>query len=84
MAGIRAHHGAEAGFGAGSGADAAIAHGVLIADVVAKAVAGGPDDNPDLEAFARATGELGLTADAYDDVCSRVEQRFGEVAGRFS
>lgn len=77
---ITAHHAP----GVSPAASDPIVHGVHLADVVAKAVAGGPDDNADLEAFARAMGELGLTATGYDEVCGRVADRFAEVSGRFA
>jgi HD-like signal output (HDOD) protein len=64
-------------------AAAPIACGVHLADVVAKAVGIGADDNGDLESYAHAMGELGLTADAFDDVCGIVLDRFDEVSSRF-
>jgi HD-like signal output (HDOD) protein len=79
VVGISDHHAPPTAAG-GAGL---IAHAVHLADVVAKAVGGGPDDNADLETFAAAMGELGLTATAYDDVCVAVADRFAEVAARF-
>ena len=61
-----------------------IAYGVHVADVVAKAVGAGRDDNAELETFAEAMGELGLSADAYDEICRLVRDRFSEVASRFT
>ena len=81
VAGIARHHAPGA---AEAGRTTLIAYGVHLADVVAKVVAGGNDDNADLETFARATGELGLTADGYDSVCNIVAQRFAEVSHRFA
>ena len=41
-------------------------------------------DNADLESFALAMGDLGVTATGFDDVCGRVADRFAEVSGRFA
>ncbi len=75
--GIAHHHDPER-------ADTALAYGVYLSDVVAKAVGGGTDDNADLETFARAIGELGLTADALDEVSRTVSERLAEVCARYS
>jgi HD-like signal output (HDOD) protein len=75
--GIAHHHAPER-------ADTPVAYGVHLADVIAKAAGFGPDDNAELETFARAMGELGLTADAYDEACDLVAARFAEVDARFS
>jgi putative nucleotidyltransferase with HDIG domain len=75
--GIAHHHAPER-------ADKPVAYGVHLADVIAKAAGFGPDDNAELETFARAMGELGLTADAYDEACGLVAERFAEVDARFS
>jgi putative nucleotidyltransferase with HDIG domain len=80
VTGIAAHHAP----GASPQSSDPIVHGVHLADVVAKAVGGGADDNADLEVFARAMGELGLTAAGYDEVCGRVADRFAEVSARFA
>lgn len=77
VAGIAGHH-------APDGESGPIALGVHLADVVAKAVGAGVDDNAELEVFARSMGELGVSADAYDDVCRFVVDRFTEVAKRFA
>jgi len=86
IAGIAGHHAPGDHGDAGDGGDGIglIGCGVHLADVVAKAVGAGPDDNAELEQFARAMGELGISADAYDDVCRFVAERFTEVAGRFA
>ena len=60
-----------------------VAYGVHLADVVAKSVLEGPDDNPDLDMFATALGELELTADQYDEICGLAKDRFGEVLAQF-
>lgn len=64
--------------------DAPIAYGVHIADVVAKAIGIGRDDNADLEAYTCSMGELGLTAAAFDTVCATVTARFADVASRYA
>jgi len=74
--GIRFHHSPE-------GADTPLAFGVHLADVVAKTVGVGPDDNADLERYSQAMGELGLTADTFDEVCSIVSTRFAEINARY-
>jgi len=61
-----------------------IAYGVHLADVIAKAAGAGPDDNAELETFAHAMGELGLTADAYDEVTGLVSDRLAEVTERYT
>jgi HD-like signal output (HDOD) protein len=75
-AGIMLHHSPEL-------AGTPLAYGVHLGDVVAKSVTLGPDDNADLERFTRAMGELGLTADAFDEVCSLVATRLAEVVARY-
>jgi hypothetical protein len=57
---------------------------VHLADMAAKAVAGALDDNADLEGFALAMGDLGVTADGFEEVCARVADRFAEVSARFA
>lgn len=61
----------------------ALVQAVYLADVLAKAVGAGPDDNADLEAFAQAMGELGLTATDFDELRVLVEERLAEVERRF-
>jgi putative nucleotidyltransferase with HDIG domain len=80
VAGIAAHHSP----GSAPGGTDPIVHGVHLADVVAKAVGGGLDDNADLEAFALAMGDLGVSVAGFDDVCARVADRFAEVSARFA
>jgi putative nucleotidyltransferase with HDIG domain len=65
-------------------ADTPAAYAVHLSDVVAKKVGSPADDNVDLENFALATGELGLSADALDEVSDIVSERFAEVSDRFS
>jgi len=77
VVGITNHHAPER-------VDAPIAYGVHLADVIAKAAGAGPDDNAELETFAQAMGELGITADAYDELTGLVSDRLGEVVERFS
>jgi putative nucleotidyltransferase with HDIG domain len=74
--GILHHHSPEV-------ADSPLAFGVHLADVVAKTIGQGADDNADLERYSRAMGELGLTADAFDEVCSLVSARFAELTARY-
>ncbi len=64
VAGIERHH-ATKGHAHPDSAEL-IGYAVHVSDVVAKAVGGGPDDNAEIETFARAMGELGLSADDYD------------------
>ena len=61
---------------------------VYLSDVLAQAVGTGLGDNslgdgPDVEAFARAMGELGLSATDFDELRTLVEQRLSEVERRF-
>ena len=56
-----------------------ICYATHLADVVAKEVAELPDDNPDLESFAHAMHELGLSVDDYDRVAAETELTFSEV-----
>jgi len=72
------------------GADAdTVVYAVYLADVVATSVGAGTgrawlaDDSPDLETFARAMGEIGLTAAAFDELRLLVDQRLSEVERRF-
>jgi len=65
-----------------------LVHAVYLADVLAKSVGAGVADNslgdgPDVEAFARAMGELGLSATDFDELRTLVEQRLSEVVSRF-
>jgi HD-like signal output (HDOD) protein len=65
-----------------------LVHAVYLADMVAKAAGAGLvgdflGDGPDVEAFARAVGELGLGATDFDEVRLLVEQRLSEVERRF-
>lgn len=60
-----------------------ICYAVHLADVVAKIVGLGAEDNPDLETYATAVHELGLRPDDVDDICRIVEQRFREVRDRY-
>src|SRR5262249_9552421 len=63
--------------------DAPVGYAVHIADVAATRVGYGVDDNADLETFTWAMGELGLTADGFDDICASVDERFEDVIHRF-
>ncbi|MGO9875491.1 MAG: HDOD domain-containing protein [Acidimicrobiia bacterium] len=71
------------------GADAdTVVYAVYLADVVALSVGAGTDgtsfaEGPDVETFARAMGEIGLTAAAFDELRLLVEQRLSEVERRF-
>jgi HD-like signal output (HDOD) protein len=65
-----------------------LVHAVYLADVLAKVVGAGLDrdslgDGPDVEAFARAMGELGLGAADFDELRLLVGQRLAEVESRF-
>jgi putative nucleotidyltransferase with HDIG domain len=82
VAGIERHH-ATKGQAHPDSAEL-IGYAVHVSDVVAKAVGGGADDNAEIETFSRAMGELGLSADDYDEVCGAVRSRFAEVASQFS
>jgi HD-like signal output (HDOD) protein len=57
---------------------------VHLADVVAKVVGAGLEDNPDLEAYAAAVHALGLRPDDVDELCRLVDVRFVEVCERFT
>jgi HD-like signal output (HDOD) protein len=61
-----------------------ICHAVHLADVVAKIVGAGLEDNPDLESYAAAVASLGLHPDDVDELCRLVDERFVEVARRFT
>ena len=61
-----------------------ICHAVHLADVVAKIVGAGLEDNPDLEAYAAAVDALGLGPDDVDELCRLVDERFVEVTRRFT
>jgi HD-like signal output (HDOD) protein len=60
-----------------------VGYGVHLADVVAKMIGSGLDDNPDLETYTRAAGELGLTAVLLDQIRDGAETQYREVLGRF-
>jgi putative nucleotidyltransferase with HDIG domain len=60
-----------------------ICHAVHLADVIAKIVGLGVEDNPDLETYATAVHTLGLRPDDVDDICRLVEARYREVRDRF-
>jgi HD-like signal output (HDOD) protein len=61
----------------------ALVHAVYLADVLAKAIGAGADDNSDVEAFTRAMGELGLTSGDFDELQVLVGERLAEVERRF-
>ena len=61
-----------------------ICFAVHLADVVAKIVGAGLEDNPDLEAYAAAVPALGLVPDDVDELCRLVDARFVEVCDRFA
>jgi HD-like signal output (HDOD) protein len=61
-----------------------IAYAVHLADVIAKIVGAGLEDNPDLAMYAVAVQELGLRPDDVDELCRLVDERFVEVCRRFS
>jgi HD-like signal output (HDOD) protein len=61
-----------------------ICFAVHLADVIAKAVGAGLEDNPDLETYANAVHALGLRPDDVDELCRVVDQRFVEVCRRFT
>jgi len=82
VAGIERHH-ATKGQAHPDSAEL-IGYAVHVSDVVAKAVGGAADDNAEIETFARAMGELGLSADDYDTVCGTVRERFAEIAEQFA
>ncbi len=56
-----------------------ICYATHLSDVVAKSIGDLRDDNPDLEAFAHAMLELGLTIDDYDRLSSDTESIYAEV-----
>ena len=65
-----------------------LVHAVYLADVLAEAAGAGAGDNalgdgPDVEAFARAMGELGLSATDFEELRLLVTQRLSEVESRF-
>jgi HD-like signal output (HDOD) protein len=65
-----------------------LVHAVYLSDVLAETVGAGVErnslgDGPDVEAFTRAMGELGLSAADFDELRVQVEQRLSEVEGRF-
>ncbi len=60
-----------------------ICYGVYLSDVIANVVAGHREDNADVETFAHAMAELGLSAADFDEICTVVEGRFAEVLARF-
>jgi HD-like signal output (HDOD) protein len=61
-----------------------IAYAVHLADVIAKIVGAGLDDNPDLETYAAAVVALGLRSDDVDELCRLVDERYEEVRRRFT
>ncbi len=61
----------------------ALVHAVYLADVLAKAVGAGPDDNSDPVALAHALGEVGFTEADFDELKVLVEERLAEVERRF-
>jgi HD-like signal output (HDOD) protein len=60
-----------------------ICFAVHLADVIAKVVGSGLEDNPDLETYATSVAELGLRPDDVDQLCRLVDERFVEVCRRF-
>ncbi len=82
IAGIERHHSTKGQ--AHSESTVLIAYAVHLCDVVAKAVGAGTDDNTEIETFARAMGELGISAGDYDAVCAQVADRFAEVSGQLA
>jgi len=65
-----------------------LVHAVYLADVLAKSAGAGVADNslgdgPDVEAFTRAMGELGLSATDFDELRRLVEQGLSDVESRF-
>jgi len=56
-----------------------ICYATHLADVVAKEIGDQRDDNPDLEAFAHAMYELGLSVDDYDRLSTETEITYSEV-----
>jgi putative nucleotidyltransferase with HDIG domain len=61
-----------------------ICFAVHLADVVAKAVGAGLEDNPDLETYAAAVQALDLRPDDVDELCRLVDIQFVEVCDRFT
>ncbi|MEY2407114.1 MAG: hypothetical protein QOG39_2030 [Acidimicrobiaceae bacterium] len=61
-----------------------ICFGVHLADVIAKIVGSGAEDNPDLEMYAASVQALGLSPDDVDELCRTVDERFLEVCRRFT
>jgi HD-like signal output (HDOD) protein len=64
--------------------DDPICYGVHLADVIAKAVGAGPEDNADLPTFVVAAEGLGLRAGDIDELCRLVDERFAEICRRFA
>jgi HD-like signal output (HDOD) protein len=60
-----------------------ICYAVHLCDVVAKAVGAGLEDNADLETYANAVHQLGLSPDDVDELCRLVDSRFVEVCRRY-
>jgi putative nucleotidyltransferase with HDIG domain len=56
-----------------------ICYATHLSDVVAKEIGDQRDDNPDLEAFAHAMYELGLSVDDYDRLSTETEITYSEV-----
>ena len=61
-----------------------VAYGVHLADVAAKRLVGGDDDNADPEMLDNALGELELSGVQFDEICGLVETRFCEVLEQFA
>jgi HD-like signal output (HDOD) protein len=61
-----------------------VCSGVLLADVAAKVIGAGLDDNPDLDAYAAAIDTTGLDAERFDAVCRTAGERLAEVLARFA
>jgi putative nucleotidyltransferase with HDIG domain len=64
-------------------ADALVAYGVHLADVAAKAVGAGGDDNANIGMLEAAMAVVGIGFGEFDEVCRLVAERFEEVAARF-
>jgi putative nucleotidyltransferase with HDIG domain len=65
-----------------------LVHAVYLADVLAKSVGAGVADSslgdgPDVEAFAGAMGELGLSATDFDELRLLVAERLAEIESRY-
>jgi HD-like signal output (HDOD) protein len=63
--------------------DDIIGYAVHVADVIAKVVGAGLEDNPDLDTYNIALHELQLTHDDVEQMCSTVDARFVEVSRRY-